>query len=111
MFPSSLVVTIRRYPVSGSYGFSGPHAGVGAEERKLLADAGIESYVKLDRIGSVALANARLCDPNTWIRFAPEGAASAAHEPACFARVTDAAADVSAIRTIGSLVSRMRPSL
>jgi len=55
MMPSSLV-PIRRYPVLGAYGYSGGSAGVGADERKLLLDAGIESYVKLDRIGSVVLA-------------------------------------------------------
>ena len=39
----------------GALGHSGGGAGVGDDERKLLLDAGIESYVKLDRIGSVAL--------------------------------------------------------
>ncbi|HUK35555.1 MAG TPA: hypothetical protein VLV86_16675 [Vicinamibacterales bacterium] len=52
--PSTLVV-IRRYPVAGAYGSSGNDAGVGAEERRLLSNAGIESYVKLDRIGSMVL--------------------------------------------------------
>ena len=52
--PSALV-PIRRYPVPGALGHAGGGAGVGADERKLLLDAGIESYVKLDRLGSVAL--------------------------------------------------------
>ena len=53
MAPSSLI-PIRRYPVAGAAGYSGS-AGVGADERKLLAHAGVESYVKLDRLGSVSL--------------------------------------------------------
>jgi hypothetical protein len=52
MMPSSLV-TIRRYPMTSSTWGGG--AGVGADERKVLLEAGIESYVKLDRIGSVVL--------------------------------------------------------
>jgi hypothetical protein len=54
MIPGALV-PIRRYPVPGAFGHSGVHAGVGADERTLLQAAGIESYVKLDRLGSVAL--------------------------------------------------------
>jgi hypothetical protein len=52
--PSALVV-IRRYPVLGAAGYSGAGAGVGADERRLLSAAGVESYVKLDRLGSVSL--------------------------------------------------------
>lgn len=55
MMPSSLV-PIRRYPVPGAHGYSGGSADVFADERKLLLKAGIESHVKLDRIGSVVLA-------------------------------------------------------
>jgi hypothetical protein len=54
MAPSSLI-PIRRFPVTGHAGYSGGGAGVGADERRLLHKAGIESYVKLDRLGSVAL--------------------------------------------------------
>jgi hypothetical protein len=52
ILPSSLVV-VRRLPnmSAGSRGW----AAVYAEERKLLADAGIASYVKLDGIGSIVL--------------------------------------------------------
>ena|ERR1041385_212492 len=52
--PSPLLV-VRRHPVTGAHGYSGGSAGVGADERTLLAEAGIKSYVKLDRMGSVAL--------------------------------------------------------
>ena len=46
---------IRRYPQTSSYGYAGHPEGVGGSDRRLLAKAGIESHVKLDRMGSVAL--------------------------------------------------------
>ena len=54
MIPSALVV-IRRYPVTGFAGYSGGSACVDVDERTLLKHVGIESFVKLDRLGSVAL--------------------------------------------------------
>jgi hypothetical protein len=71
--PSPLVA-VRRYPVAGAYGYSGNDAAVGAEERRLLSDAGIESYVKLDRIGSVALVvpQARLAEAKRVLSDLPD---------------------------------------
>ena len=52
--PTPLVV-IRRYPVISYGGYAGHPQSVGGGDRRLLTKAGIESYVKLDRMGSVAL--------------------------------------------------------